>query len=346
MTLNRKRPYIVALFEGARLRLFKIERGTVVEFGELYIDEANSRHADTHAEALIRPITDAGWPIVLRLGEDAGLVTYDTLPSSARDSLKAVIGHRLDALTPWSADRAAFDAIVTGRDGTGRIDVMIAAAPKTAVDEAMEALGAFGLTAAAVDIVVSTPDEPNRFDLLRSDAPVVRRSPLRTLATVCLAALAVTAAYFTVSWWRGEQELAEQRNFALALQDRLSDLPALHEELDALKNQAGVIADRRREQPSVALAIEELSRTLPDGVWLSRIAIDGPTLAITGYAPDAEVLLGLLEQASAFGAAEFRAANRPEEVMVDGIPQPADAFTVAAEIALRGTELPLAGSDP
>jgi len=346
VTLNRKRPYIIALFAENRFRLFKIERGTVIDFGELEVDDAGRREVDSTTDALVRPIVDAGWPIVLRLGEDDGLVTYDTLPASARDALKAVVGHRLDTLTPWGADRAAFDAIVTGRDSSGRIDVMIAAAPKAAVDEAVAALGAFGLSAAAVDIVVSSADEPNRFDLLRAESPATKRSPLRILAAACCGALALTAAFFALTWWQNEQRLADQRNLAVALQDRLSDLPALHQQLEALKNQAGVIADRRRQQPSVALAIEELSRALPDGVWLNRIAIDGSALSITGYAPDAENVLGLLEQTSAFGAAEFKAASRSEEVMVDGMPQPADTFSVAARIALQGTKLPLARSEP
>ena len=128
-----------------------------------------------------------------------------------------------------------------------------------------------------------------------------------------VAMLVGAASYLQVSTLR--EQLTARQSYGVALQDRLADLPALRQKLDGLQRQSDVIADRRQRQPSVLLVIEDLSGLLPDGVWLDRLTVSQQYVTMSGYAPDAEVLLGLIEAHESFSAAEFTAASRRELIL-------------------------------
>lgn len=337
------KPHVVALFDGTHFQFFDHERKSVTDLGRVNIPNSPSRRLDTQSEILIRQIADSRKPVVMRLSEDMGLVCFDRFPESARQDLKAIVAHRIDSLTPWSADKVLFDARVAGKLGNGQIDAMIIAALREQVDLGLEGLGALGLTAAAADLVVDFPNAPCTLNLLGSTESVqgVGISGWLAGAAATVAMAVIGFCYFDIS--SRAQVIEDRITLTEGVQERVADLPDLLRRLDALKHQTDIIADRRRGQPSILLVIEDLSDALPDGVWLRRLAIAEDQLAISGYAPDAEVLLALIESESAFGAAEFTAPSRRELVLVDGLDHAADSFALKAIIESLGTRLPTVG---
>ena len=63
------------------------------------------------------------------LGEDDALTCTDLLPAAAEGDLARIMGHKLDLLTPWSAEQGYAAQRVLGRRRDGMLEVLVAAAP-------------------------------------------------------------------------------------------------------------------------------------------------------------------------------------------------------------------------
>ena len=66
-----------------------------------------------------------------------------------------------------------------------------------------------------------------------------------------------------------------------------------------------MLARRKHESQASVIAIEELSRILPDHTYVTALHIDGNTLQITGITHDAPSLIRLIEQSPHFTRATF-----------------------------------------
>ena len=336
--LNPKRAFVIAHFDGKQFRFIRRDRRQSTDLGTVDGRLSPGQRPDAASELLIRQIADSRAPVVLRMSDDLGLVSTDRLPENAALDLRAVVGHRLDSLTPWGVDKACFDARVIGKDGQGQIDVLIAAVDRATVDRGLTALASLGLSADVVDMVIDEIDEPVSLNFLApagTPAGGPRSIVLTALAaTICLAMFG----YLAFDYWSRQGLVDSRQAFAAALESRLADLPQLTERIDALKTQAGLIDQRKSNQPSTLRAVEALSRLLPDGVWLKNLSIDTTDLTIAGYAPDAEQLLALLESSDAFVNVEFRAPSTPEEMVIGDRQVKADSFALGAQLDPKGLD--------
>ena len=68
---------------------------------------------------------------VLVLGEEDALTYLDVLPGSAEGDLGRIMAHKLDLLTPWSAEQGYAAQKVIGRRRDGMLEVLLAAARTT-----------------------------------------------------------------------------------------------------------------------------------------------------------------------------------------------------------------------
>lgn len=334
------KPHVVALFDGAGVHFFDHNRNGIRQLGHISIPDLPTRRIDTQSEVLVRKVVDSRKPIVLRLAEDMGLVCYERFPATARSDLRAIVAHALDSITPWSGDKVVFDAKAIAESGEGQIEVQIIAAPVEQVEAGIDGLRKLGLTATAADIVVDFPNSPCTMNFWGGT-----EKPVGIAAPAWIAGFMAMIAFSTLAFVHQGTKLADDRRlereaFAAALRSRLDDLPELRQQLDGLKSQSGQIAERRRNQPSVLLAIDQLSDALPDGVWLQRLSISGRELSMAGYAPDAETLLAIIEGHQAFTEAQFTSASRPEDIEYNGQWYSADSFSLSAAIESPGTELP------
>ncbi len=87
-----------------------------------------------------------------------------------------------------------------------------------------------------------------------------------------------------------------------------------------------LLARRKHGNQASVIAIEELSRVLPDNTYVTELHIDGGTLQITGVTQDAPSLIRLLEQSPHFSRATFFAptTRAPSD--------PGDRFHIEAKL--------------
>lgn len=248
---------------------------------------------------------------LLVLGEDDALTCTDLLPAAAEHDLARIMGHKVDLLTPWSAEQGYVAQKILGRRRDGMLEVLVAAASRARLDELLRALAAIGVQPSAVDVALAGEGQRTAgIDLLRTGAP--QRGGPRLLAILFAVLLLAVAATAGLVGWQGYQRqhlLTEQAHLAAALEQRLADLPELRVRIDALRAQARFFADDRGSRPSPLLVLEVLSRLLPDTVWLTETTLDGNELSIAGYAEDASTLIPLVEAAPEFEQVRFQAPS-------------------------------------
>lgn len=275
--------------------------------------------------------------LLLRLADEHGFVARDLLPPGAEPDLRAIVEHRLDTLTPWTAERACFDVEISGRRADGRLEVTVAAVPRAFLERVRERLAELGIEVAAVDLGEADAPPVARFDLVgeaeRSAGSVLRIAGAVLLGAVVLAGAALAGSEIHA---RGVV-LAERERAAAVLEARLADLGELRERLEALRREAGLLAGRLATAPSALALLEELSRSLPDEAFLSDLDLVGDRLRISGYAPDAAPLVPLLEALGALEDVRFQAPSARTSVEVGGGRREVERFVLAARVVgLRG----------
>ena len=245
--------------------------------------------------------------IVLVLGEEDALICTDVLPVAAENDLARIMGHKLDLLTPWSAEQSYAAQKVLGRRRDGMLEVLLAAASRERIDSLLRQLNGLGVRPAAVDVAPPGTDQRGAgLDLLQTGA-AERRGPGILAILVWSALIALAGLVGLIGWqiYQRHELRREQTALSVGLEQRLADLPELRNRIEALRAQARFFADDRSSRPSPLLVLEVLSRLLPDTVWLTEVTLDGRELSISGLAEDASALIPLVEGAPEFEQTRF-----------------------------------------
>jgi general secretion pathway protein L len=252
------------------------------------------------------------------------------LPSRAAEFLNGVVRSQIDRLTPWSADHAAFGVSAPAEAGAGRIAVTVAATAKEMLDPYLQMFTGLGACAVKISTrpIEAGPDAPAIAVVERNvggvlDVRLARRIALGGLVLFLLVAAAANIASAMVV--RGLQahqdELARQiaqiRAAALASRNASGDPKIVAEQ---------ALVRRRNETPSAVIALEILSRILPDSTYLTELRIDSDKVRLTGITHDAPDLIRLIEQSHHFSKATFFApiTHSPSE--------PGDRFSIEARM--------------
>jgi general secretion pathway protein L len=286
-------------------------------------------------DALHRAVKAARLPVWLRLPAALGLVCEDVLPPGAEADLGRIMAHKIDILTPWSAEQVHFDQRIARLRPDGQIEVTMVVAPRAGVDEARRRLAALGLPVDAVDLAEEDPWAPPVLDLIGSRGEArQRRGWGGLLLWLLLVATTVGAAAAGHHIYKRERALEARRQLLSAIEQRLIDLPDLHTSIDAMRLQAGFVAEQRGATPAPLVVLEVLSRLLPDTVWLSSLTLEGDRLQISGYAHDPPALLALLEGSAHFSHVEFTAPSTRETITTpEGDAREVNRFSLAARVA-------------
>lgn len=102
-------------------------------------------------------------------------------------------------------------------------------------------------------------------------------------------AIVVTLVVLAAAWWYQSGRVAELRRVLAAEQQRRDDLADLADRVRQVQDQTAlvnqkleVIVDLKRNQSGPVLLLDELSRLLPDGVWLNQLTLSQGDITIVG----------------------------------------------------------------
>jgi general secretion pathway protein L len=227
------------------------------------------------------------------------------LPARAAEFLEGVVRAQIDRITPWRANEAAFGwSAPEPRDGQ-RIALWIAAAKRGPIVEMIDAAAAAG--AIAVSVTTKRLDESAPIAILERRGEFALQMARWRFGLIALlfAAMAVAIVAFAAQYTIGAA-LAE-RSEMLMTKIAHTRTRLLRSEYEGDNPAARALLARKRAAVSAIIALEALSRALPDNAYLTDLRLEGDKLDIGGVAANAAELIHDLEKSPHFSHATFTA---------------------------------------
>lgn len=304
--LNTERFTVVRLEQGeAFFRFF--DNGRTQDAGSVALQTLDDAAQRLAVLATLGTTRNGQKNIVLALPHDRVLCKTLTLPLATEENLRQVLEFQMEEYTPFSVSQVYFCHRVAGRDFVqGQLAVEFAATPRDAVDEALKTLANWGCVVRAV-VTEDMLAAGNPVNLLPSaqvkPASLLTQGLNPWLATlVMLLATAAMAMPLVIKREAVIQMLpwVEKGKTAAEATD------ALRRELEAKVNEHNYLPGKRLALPPVIVALEELTRILPDDTWVQQLDIKSKELQIQGETASSVRLIGLFEQSAIFHDASFR----------------------------------------
>ncbi|WP_222565699.1 PilN domain-containing protein [Novilysobacter antarcticus] len=328
-TLGLGRGRLLLQIDQAEVQLRRQRDDALIDIERLPLPAlvARSRVGEDPLAALLGPRLGE-LPRWLMLPAASSLTRRISLPSSALERLRDVVGFEIDRQTPFTADAVAFDARVRGRrESDGQLDVELVVVPRQLLDEQRTALGPLASGLAGID-VAGADGAPLGVNLLAPAERRQRRDPAATwnVALAVVALLAVLA----LMW----QLLENRRSAAVALEQTIASQAesgrraAVQRQQLAAVMEGRVFLDRLRAERAPATEIlDELTRRLPDSTYLEKLSINGDQLMLIGLSKQAAALIGELQGSDQWRSPALAGALQPD-------PESGrDRFTLTANLA-------------
>ena len=297
---------LVRLEQGsAFLRLF--DNGSIQDAGSVTLqtlDAAAQRQA--FIAALVKVRNDQR-DVVIALPSDRVLRKTLTLPLATEENLRQVLEFQMEEYTPFPLSQVYFGHRVAGRDfARGQLAVEFAATPRDAVDEAVQRLNDWGcvVRAAVAEDMLAAGTLVNLLPAAQGKPPSLLRHGLNPWLAGLVMLLAIAAM---------AMPLIIKREAVVQMQPWLEKSKTAAEAADALRRDLATrieehnyLLEKRQALPAVIVALEELTRILPDDTWVQQLDVKGKELQIQGETASSVKLIGLFEQSGRFYDASFR----------------------------------------
>jgi len=261
-------------------------------------------------QELVRNFDDGPPEIRLCLPPEDVLQCPVELPLAVEANLDESLRYQLDQVTPFSADQVYFDYAIIERDTEhGRLRLDLRLALRSRVDELVERLHTVGIRPHAIDCLGRDArqldcESFNMLPLAERPRHVYRRARINWLLAGALTL--VLAAVMGESLFLHQQTLERLDQEVEALRGEADAVMALQRELQDALAAANFLAERRRQQPVSVQVLDEITRILPDDIWLMQLRMQGDELMLQGLADQSQRLIELINESPLLADAEFR----------------------------------------
>jgi general secretion pathway protein L len=232
------------------------------------------------------------------------------LPIAARADVARILDLDLERSTPFKVKDVYTGYLVeAGAPGSGRIKVRQFVTKRPAIDQILEPLETSGLAVDFADCWAKDISAPLPVDFLRTvDArlgPRERRLTAPLVLTATAGLLAVSAV--VQGLWRSHAALDDLQTRVGSARAEAAVVRRALEGSDAVMGELASLQRLKMTQMPVVLMIGELSKLLPDTVWVTELRLEGDVLDISGLAKSGASLLSLFEGSRLFSDAALTA---------------------------------------
>lgn len=249
------------------------------------------------------------------------------LPLAAGDRLRAVVGYEIDRQTPFDSAQVSYDVRELGSASEGLLQVELVAWPLRQLEEWRGQVGDWADALAGVD-AIDAQGHTLHVNLLPVAQRQARPDPMRRwnllLALAAVVMLVLAAAQLLDNRRAAADELREQvERSARSARGVASE----RTQLQALLDGAAFLEAQRSKRATTVELWTELTRRLPDGTYLEKLAIENNSLQLIGLSGEASQLVQLLQDAP-----QWRKVNLTGVLQADGASSGRDRFTLTAEL--------------
>ena len=269
---------------------------------------------------ILGPYKDQNPCIWLRLPPRRFFYNVITLPQAAEENLREVVTYEINRFTPCETHQIYFDYTVVKRHHS-TLSLLIVVVLRDVVDKRVKRAASWGLE---IDNVVVPQRKRQDLPEVEDFAPNLRVDNLRkegfqpTNLVTKLLLVVNTLLFVAVLVY----PLGYQGMVIASLEERVSKVEkqvkivkGLEAEMRELTDNANEIIRMKQARPMFLDVIEEFTRVLPydrlarhggaRNSYLKRMKIHGDKLDVSGLAPVASDLIGLIEESPYFGNARF-----------------------------------------
>lgn len=337
--LGMDRGRLLLLVEGDVLRL-RLQRGDEVrDLGNVPALADMDGAGDPLARVLGLRLSDL--PRWLLLPAGSALRRRLSLPAAAAERLRDVVGFEIERQTPFAADAVAFDArVIARREAGGPIDAELVAVPRAALDPQLAALGPLAPALAGID-VAGADGAPLQINLLPPAQRQHIRDPWRTW-NLALAAIAIVGIGLAL-WQVLENRRDAADDFDAQVEREAAPArraAAQQQELVNLIEGQAFLQRTRAARPTAVEVVDELSRRLPDGTYLEKLAIEDNRLTLIGLSNEAPALIGRLQDSKLWRSPALTGALQTDPTTRK------DRFTLTADLGPANASKETSGARP
>jgi len=275
---------------------------------EIDFDPVHPEHQASQVREIVGS-SETNGRVGLILSPDSVLRPTIKLPIAAAENLREVIGFEMDRHTPFREAEVFYDFRVRNTDRqASQLIVEVAASPRETIDRRLAITTAWGLAVESIAVADDDVGDGTPFNLLSGTASMRPRSSLRRLiaaeiALIC--ALAAVAVLLPIMQKR--DALATARAELAIIREEAAAVGDLRDQILALSGTIKFLIDEKKTRPLAVAVLNEITRILPDGTWLSDLNWEGSDLYIAGFSDQPSSLIGALEASPIFSEARFHA---------------------------------------
>ena len=286
--------------QGDGLQLRRQQGDELVDIAHLPLPVFPGAQADPLAGVLRDAAVEMPRWLLLPAGE--GLRRSLTVPASAGERLREVLGFEIERQTPFAAADVVYDGRILELRDDGQLQVELVVLPRGRLDASLGRLGPLADRLAGVDLAdaggrtIGVNLLPPERIHHRRDAWLWWKLGLSIAAlALLLLGLGRVVDNREAAAEQLADEVAQRSRQARAVSARRQQL------VEAVEGVAWLQRKRTGRAPTVEV-IDALSSRIPDGAYLEKLAIEGEQLTVIGLSNEAAALVKRLEGAGAWEA--------------------------------------------
>ena len=241
--------------------------------------------------------------IELRLRPEQVLTRTLALPSASREFLGPILDHRMERLTPWTADKVIYGyRVVDSPELSTTVNVELVATSRDILSGPIEQLTTLGLVPTAIGADTGALTEALALTLQASSArPSASRAYVSRVAVATIAALAVLVALTAVIASSANDSRDETAARLVKARRLLRNVS-----LGGVAGREKTLLDAKQPDRAMVVLVDRLAATIPPDTFLRELAITPDNVRLVGLSGNAPALVGKLE---AVGLANVRFAS-------------------------------------
>lgn len=220
------------------------------------------------------------------------------IPKAARAEAGKILDLDLERVTPFRLKDVYTSHLVEEEGAKGKLWVRQLVVKREAVDALIADVKAAGIDVGFVDCWDKDPASGLPVDFLEPGAATHGVFTLQRALAALVLALALAVVVLTVT--RHEAAQAELEDKTAKMRERAALVRQILDRSDATIGDLARLQQMRLTRIVSLAILEEVSRLLPDSVWLSEFRLEGDVLDISGLAKSGAALPPLFAQSAIF----------------------------------------------
>jgi general secretion pathway protein L len=300
--LSRRQELLVLSLEEDCWVIHRIQGSLESEIQRVALNDLGPGH---FAEFIAEYPELAETKIALRLMKGQGLRRQFKLPMAAEENLAQVIGLEMDRLTPFTQDQVTFATRILSRTkATRQILVELIIAPRDFLESTLDSLSRAGWL--PVNVHLETETKINEYNLI-PERFKPQGDKLVEMLNIGLssAILAIVILILVLPVWMTRIEVTKVQSELKKTTKAAQEVESMREQAEKLLHQAQFLQEKKRTEPILVDAMDELTRVIPDDTWLNGLQYANHRVVIQGQSPSASVLLKQIEGSRHFKDVSF-----------------------------------------